>query len=58
MSKYTIDEMINAVTIVKEVCREQVCCDACPFCTDGDCVINEETPEDWEIERPECSIFR
>lgn len=58
MNKYTVDEIINAVTVVKEVCSVQSCCCTCPFCKGGICIINEESPEEWEIERPEYSIFR
>ncbi|UBK83463.1 hypothetical protein KLF50_14955 (plasmid) [Clostridium perfringens] len=58
MDKYTIDEMINAVTVIKEVCDQHDCWD-CPFKRGSStCVINKEVPEDWEINQPTTAIFR
>lgn len=58
MNKYTTDEMINAVTVIKEVCEQHDCPD-CPFHKyDDDCVIQGILPTDWEIKTPVMTIFK
>lgn len=52
--KYTQEEILNALKIIKETCSEQDECKHCPFCgTFRDsrdfCVICDHTPSAWEL---------
>lgn len=48
--KYTKEEIINAVTVIKEICANQICQD-CPFFRKGDntCIVKNEVPSGWKI---------
>lgn len=53
--KHTRDEILKALTIIKEVCTEVEGCDTCPY---GDCmgvcqIIHNDVPTSWEIKEVE-----
>ena len=45
-----IDELVNAVNVIKKTCSDNACCD-CPLFNDERCGITDrnENPQDWEI---------
>jgi hypothetical protein len=49
--KYTNDEIVKAVTIIKEVCKEVEECGTCPY---GDCmgecqILHNDVPLTWKV---------
>lgn len=47
------EEIINALEVIKNVCRESDCCEDCPFGNVGeDCMITGGVPEQWNIKNP------
>lgn len=51
--KHSYEEIIKALTIIKETCESQEDggCRSCPFGTDREmCKIMNESPNDWNIE--------
>ena len=53
----TKEEILNALTVIKQVCTNTGPCSDCPFRTgpDGTCYIVSTTPHNWEIinEKPQ-----
>lgn len=49
--EYTQEEIINALEIIQDICKAQGlnACDSCPLSKNGICVIQEQAPEDWNI---------
>lgn len=45
---YEKDEIIDALTIIHEICIANIC-DECPFDKYGDCMVTHSPPEDWHI---------
>lgn len=54
---HTLEEITNALKVIKEVCTEHnLVCGECPLRkTDNDCSIvdSDFTPKDWEFYDPE-----
>ncbi len=54
---YTLDEITNALKVIKEVCNEHnLICAECPLRkTDNDCSIvdSDVTPRNWEFYDPQ-----
>lgn len=53
--KYTKNEILKALTIIKEICDEANDCDICPY---GDCmgicqILNNDSPNTWIIKESE-----
>jgi hypothetical protein len=53
--KYTKNEILKALTIIKEVCEEVEDCINCPY---GDCmgvcqILQNDTPNSWAIKEAE-----
>lgn len=46
---YTNDEIINALTVIRNICKETENCFGCPFYDEGhdNCVIQNKNPVDW-----------
>lgn len=54
--KYTEEEILNALKVIKEVCAEFENCPNCPFYKfteslswTADCVIRNKMPRRWEL---------
>ena len=52
--KHTKNEILKALTIIKEVCEEIGDCTICP-CGDcmGVCLVSDDVPTSWEIKEVE-----
>ena len=50
---HTKEEIINALKIIQDTCKAQKMnfpCKHCPLSKNGgDCVLQEQAPEDWKI---------
>lgn len=49
--KRTQDEIINALKVIQDTCKSQGIepCRHCPLSKNGDCVLQNQAPEDWKI---------
>ena len=50
--KHTREEITNALKIIQDTCRAQTiypCYNNCPLSKNGECVLQEQAPEDWKI---------
>ena len=48
--KHTKEEIINALKVIKDECREQYGCNNCPFGNDAArCKVKGTSPIDWNI---------
>ena len=50
--KHTLEEVMNAVTVIQDTCKlakEPFYCESCPLSKNGYCVLEEQTPDDWKI---------
>ena len=45
---YTHEEILNALTVIKEVCAYHNC-NVCPFNGDNECNIGASNPCDWTL---------
>lgn len=50
--KYTFEEIVKAITIVRETCKECKKCEGCPLLMDdGNCGMRaDQDPCEWEFE--------
>lgn len=49
MMKYTKEEILNALQIIKDTCEESKCC-SCPFGNIHEmCVIQDAPPSHWSF---------
>lgn len=48
---YTREQIIQAVTVIRDTCEEHDDCSECPFSNGGDCLVSsaETSPEEWAI---------
>ena len=48
-----ITDMMPTLKKIKEICHKQTDCDSCVFCNNSSeyCLLKEEFPEYWELER-------
>ena len=58
--KYSQEEILKALHIIKEVCEQ---CNAdnedlCPFCRDDECVINADIPSEWKINDDSITVWK
>ena len=47
--KYTQEEIIKSLNIIRDICSESKNCNECPFRAYGGCNITNDKPEDWMI---------
>lgn len=47
--KYTQEEVIKSLNMIRDICSESKNCDECPFRSCGGCNIADDRPEDWTI---------
>ena len=50
--KHTQEEIINALQVIQDTCKEMHApypCEHCPLSKNGDCVLQDNPPEDWDI---------
>lgn len=47
--KYTEREILQALNIIKDTCKEHECNYKCPFHDCHGCVINDDSPNSWDI---------
>lgn len=49
--KYTREQIIQALTVIRDTCEEYDDCSECPFSNRGDCLVCSEgtSPEEWAI---------
>lgn len=45
-----IDELVNAVNVIKKTCSDNACCD-CPLLNEGRCGITDSNkdPRSWKV---------
>ena len=58
--KHTQEEIVNALQVIKDTCKERYegnPCGNCPLSKNGDCVLQNQPPEDWKI-KPSAPIWR
>lgn len=47
---YTREQIIQALTVIRDTCEEHDDCCECPFSNGGDCLIrSDESPEEWHL---------
>ena len=48
---HTQEEIINALKVIQDTCKAQTThpCRSCPLSKNGDCILQEQAPEDWKI---------
>lgn len=51
MEQPTQKEIVNALKVIQDTCKAQGAnpCSNCPLSKNGDCVLLEQSPEDWKI---------
>lgn len=49
MGDINISEVINALKIIREICKATSTCEDCPFMKRGSCYIKHVDPENWEL---------
>ena len=50
--KHTQEEIINALKVIQDVCKEAPDshpCEHCPLSKNGYCVLQEKSPESWKL---------
>ena len=50
--KYTQEEIINALKVIQDTCREAPTsdpCEHCPLSKNGNCVLQDGSPDSWKI---------
>ena len=48
--KHTKEEIINALKVIEDVCRECITCDVCPLGKENDvCRLDENIPACWDV---------
>lgn len=58
--KHTKEEIVNALKVIKDTCRDNTSCATCPFWNAGEtkrCMIKDDV-ETWEIADPEPKLWR
>lgn len=45
------NELKIAIRTLQNECRNHVFCSSCPLCQNGNCVVNNGNPIDWEFSR-------
>lgn len=58
---HTQEEIINALQVIQDTCREMKGsrpCEQCPLGKNGDCVVQEQSPEDWDISTKPPTIWK
>lgn len=56
--KYSEEETINALALIKDICEEHTCSE-CPFGTkDGLCLLHDNCPENWCLNAPRKETWR
>ena len=53
MEKESREEVLKALRTIKGVCLAHGLCEDCPLSKNGDCVINNKIPEEWQIRSTE-----
>ena len=43
------EEILRALQTIQNVCKENKCCDTCPFERDGWCMVQDRDPADWKF---------
>lgn len=57
--KHTKEEIINALKVIRDVCRECITCDVCPFGKKNDiCLLDEHIPDNWDITEEYPEVWR
>lgn len=49
---YTQEEILHALKVIKDTCEEMPefdPCKHCPLSKNGNCVLQEQSPEEWKI---------
>ena len=47
--KHSQEEILKALRVIKETCKEYGSCSPCPFSRNGSCVITNVSPHNWRI---------
>lgn len=58
--KHTKEEIINALKVIKDECRDNPTCSTCPFWipdSDKGCKILDDV-ETWELNVPDTGVWR
>ena len=46
-----IDKLIECLKFIKEICKNQDCCENCPVCDILNCSCRDIYPEDYDMKR-------
>lgn len=48
---YSKEDIINALSLIKNICKSNTLCDACPFSRNvtKKCVVTGDSPMNWDI---------
>lgn len=47
---YNREEILKALKLIQNICKNEERCDTCPFGTDNNyCILQDQSPEDWKI---------
>ena len=50
--RHSQEEIINALKVIQDTCNDMPtvrACEHCPLSKNGDCVLQNSAPEDWDI---------
>ena len=47
--KHTREEILIALHVIQDTCKEHGGCSPCPLSRNGTCVMNNDYPEEWNI---------
>ena len=45
-----MDELIKALSLIKETCKDQEQCEKCPLSRSEECLIVNSDPSGWDIQ--------
>lgn len=58
--KHSQEEIINALKVIKDTCEEMpelYPCENCPLSKNGDCILQNQPPQDWKI-KPSTPVWK
>ena len=56
--KHSQEEILKALHIIQETCKEHGSCSPCPLGRTGSCVMNDDCPEEWNINDNSVTVWK